>query len=60
MASKCKSFMLKQHFQGKPKEDDFKMLEEPVPTSLADGGELDIGALHLEFRHHIAVGKSKS
>eukprot|EP00795_Rhopilema_esculentum_P000393 gene393-10059_t len=37
MANKCKSFMLKQHFQGKPKEDDFKMLEEPVPTSLADG-----------------------
>ena len=42
-ASDCsKRYVLEKHFIGMPKEDDFRLVEDPLPKVLADGGIYDI------------------
>ena len=39
MAGAGKKFIFAHHFKGKPREENFRLVEEPLPASLADGGK---------------------
>ena len=36
----CKKILMKRHFEGVPKLDDFELVEEELSEELKDGGRL--------------------
>jgi hypothetical protein len=37
-----KKYILKQHFVGEPKDEDFEVVVEPLPEELNENGSLDL------------------
>lgn len=39
---KSKKYVLKKHFEGEPKDDDFEVVEEDLPQELKDNGRIHV------------------